>query len=207
MIVVRISWLLALVWMSGCRDRAEVNPAGNSLLMPDAEMVFLRNCGGPPGGGYSRIDPKTQLGKAVYGVTPTSGWQDLMKRMAQDDANPFPLVYADERSFPDGKTYQVAAQLEVRWIGDGSWSPGPVIGCRLFTIDRSNPDKPVLIWKGFQSLGTLQHSKVHRGVADAGDPGAFLIVIDEKNGGQFRSRTLRFGTSPRSEIRLERVKD
>jgi hypothetical protein len=207
MIFARISWLLTLVLLTGCSEKTESNSPGSSPLMPDTEVVFLRNRGDPSGEGYSRIDPKTQLGKAVYGVTPTQGWRDLLRRMAEDDANPFPLLYAEDRLFPDGKSYLVAAQLEVRLIGDGSWSPGPVMGCRLFTIDRSNPDKPILIWKGFQSLGTLQHSKVHRGVADPGDPGAFLVVVDEENGGQFRSRTLRFGTSPSSEIRLERIKD
>lgn len=207
MIFARSSWLLAMVLVTGCSEKTESSYSGESPLMSDAEVVFLRNCGEPPGEGYSRIGQREQLGKAVYGISPMHGWQDLMKRMAQDEANPFPLVYADERSFPDGKTYLVAAQLEVRFTGDGNLGHGPVIGCRLYAIDRSVSEKPVVIWKGFQSLGTLQHSKVHRGVADPGNPGAFLIVIDEENGGQFRSRTLRFGTSPRSEIRLEKVKD
>ncbi|OYV05565.1 MAG: hypothetical protein CFE26_10945 [Verrucomicrobiales bacterium VVV1] len=202
------SFLLTAAFFSGCKDHPAALPRENHPLTSEAEIVFYRNYEGPIGKGYAKIGVKEQLGKAVYGMPPTTSWQALLTQVAPEEAgNNFPVVYAEERLFPDGKSYLVAAQLDVRFIGDGGWNPGPLICCKLFTIDRSNPDKPLLIWKGSEPLGTLQNSKVHRGVADPRNAGAYLVTIDEENGSELKSRTLRFVTFGRSEIRLEKLGD
>ena len=171
--------------------------------MPAGEIVFYRNAGSPEGTAYEKLPPEHRLGSKVYALTPSPEWIALRKAIFPDDEpGGFPLVFAEERRFPDGGRALVAAELALRFSGDANANPGPVIWCDLFVIDRSDPKTPKLLWRGSQHLGTLQSSVVHRGVAAPKDEGAFTVklVCDAKH-----ERTFRFTTGPLWEMKMEVV--
>lgn len=175
--------------------------------MPEGEIVFYRNYGAPAGERYVRLSKDLELGSSVYSLAPTPAWRALMKAVApEEEENPFPVVFAEERLFPDGKSYLVGAQLCVRRTGDGFLSPGPEIWCNLFTIDRSNPDTPKLLWRGSVVLGTLQNSWVERGVADPANKSDFILKKTTKGSeGKSVEGTCRFETTDKFKIGCERI--
>lgn len=186
------SW--AVILSQGARGQSE------APLLPPGEIVFYRNAGGPEGSGYKKLPPDQHLGSKVYALTPSPEWIALRKALFPDESSDFPLVFAEERRFPDGRSALVAAQLALRLSGDGNAGPGPVIWCDVFVIDRGDPKAPKLLWRGSQHFGTLQSSVVHRGVADPQDDGAFSVklVCDAKH-----ERNLRFSTGPLWEVKVD----
>ena len=169
-------------------------------LAPPGEIVFYRNAGIPEGSSYKKLGPDQHLGSKVYALAPSSEWIALRKALFPDETSEFPVVFAEERRFPDGGHALVAAQLSLRLTGDGNAGPGPVIWCDLFVIDRNDPKAPKLLWRGSQHFGTLQSSVVHRGVADQKDEGVFSVklVCEAKH-----ERIFRFTTAPLWEVKVE----
>lgn len=199
--MIRLPAILS-VWALILCQGASGQAAGTSLV-PPGEIVFYRNAGSPEGSGYKKLSPEHHLGSKVYALSPSPEWTTLRKAIFPDEAaSEFPLVFAQERRFPDGGRALVAAELSVRLGGDGNASPGPVVWCDVFVIDRSDAKAPKLMWRGSQHLGTLQSSVVHRGTADPNDKGSFTVklVCEGKH-----ERNFRFSTGPLWEMKMGTV--
>lgn len=192
--------ILAVSGISICSVSAE-DPPEKEPVSADV-VVFQRNAGPSPGAGYKRLPEDLRLGSKVYSLPPDVSWQDLRSRItAGEKPTDFPLVFSGELKFPDGERHWVAAQLALRLTGDGFAGPSPVIHCDLFVIDRSDDQKPKLLWRGSQFLGTMQGAKLHHGISVAGKPGSFSVKIEDGGGGS-AVRTLTFQTAADLQVKM-----
>ena len=190
-------FLFLAAWgLSLCAATAQ-DPAGK-----DDIVVFQRNAGPSPGPEYKKLAENLRLGSKVYSLPPDAAWLALRGRIvAEEKSSDLPLVFSGELKFPDGEHHWVTVQLELRLSGDGAVDRGPVIYCDMFVVDQSDEAKPKLLWRGSQFLGTLQNSKLHRGLPVAGKDDSFSLKIED-DGSATAMRTLAFQTAGCSQLKV-----
>lgn len=179
---------------------------GSATAQEQAEkgdsICFQRNAGPSPGPEYKKLPEELRLGSKVYALPPDAAWLALRSKVvAEDKAESLPLLFSGELKFPDGESHWIAVQLELRLTGDGSLGPGPVIYCDMFVIDRSDEACPKLLWRGSQFLGTLQNSKLRRGLPVAGKEDSFTLKIED-DGSSAELRTLTFQTTGCAKLKV-----
>ena len=188
MAMIRVVLALGLVVVAGgCDDSSSGSGAPAEVLAramaheaPPKQVVLARNCENPRSSAYVLMPERFHVAKSSVRRAPGS-WIRLARELQKRDVPEWtPVVFMHARQATAASEKRlVVLELEVRFTGDGFWTPGPEFWVVASVVGRDAQGAPVLLHvdKKALNLGMMQGSLVYAGQPDPADPSHFTVSL------------------------------